>query len=351
MDKKLTIHIGSPKTGSTAIQNFCAANDDCLRRQGICYPRHKRYHVTNNHLYFSHLILKAAPSPGQKQIPVPKRKTEKKITSYLKRVIRETGSCIDVLLSGEEMFYARDVSVLNILRDKFSSIKIVAYLRRQDQFVQSYYSQYFKIGKVSEKLQDHKYLKNDFWLDYYDRIAQWAAVFGRENIIIRPFEKEQFYKNNLFADFLKNTFGLELTDDFIIPERNKSNVRVDNDVYEAIRLINSLGLPRRDIRWMLKRLQDLPSDSSSHNAPHDLLNPQECLEVVNKFGGKNKMLAQEYLGREDGSLFLSPLPDEWSAPSGITTERGVRILLWLLMEVYNRTRLTVRIKRFFNRFL
>ena len=252
------------------------------------------------------------------------------------------------------MFYAKDVSVLKVLRDKFASIKIIAYLRRQDQFIQSYYIQYFKSGKVSEKLQDHEYLNNDFWLDYYGRIAEWAAVFGRENIIVRPFEKKQLYETNLFADFLKNAFGLELTDSFNMPEHKKSNVRVDNDVFEAIRLINSLALPRRDTRWMLKRLQDFPSDSSSHNDPHRLLNPQECLDVVHKFREKNRMLAREYMGRKDGSLFLASLPDpaiDWPASAAITTEKSVRILLWLLMDVYNRTRLTVRIKRFFRRFL
>ncbi len=353
MDRKLTIHIGSPKTGSTAIQNFCAANEDCLRKRGICYPRHKRFHAVDNHLYFSHLVVDFAPPTGQKPLPANRHKTEKKIVSYLKRVIREAESCAEILLSGEEMFYARDVSVLKVLHDMFSSISIVAYLRRQDQFIQSYYLQYFKRGKVSAKLQDHEYLKNDFWLDYYGRVAEWAEIFGREKIVVRPFEKEQFYGSNLFADFLKNTFELELTDEFTVPERKKSNVRVDNDVYEAVRLVNSLGLPHRDIRWMLKRLQEFPSVSSSHHDLHRLLSPQECLDVINKFDPQNRLLAREYLGKEGGAFFLAPLPDpavEWSPSSGLSTEKSMRIVLWLLADVHNRARLAFRLKRFRRRF-
>lgn len=38
MGRRLIIHIGAPKAGSSALQQFFALNADCMRRQGIFYP-------------------------------------------------------------------------------------------------------------------------------------------------------------------------------------------------------------------------------------------------------------------------------------------------------------------------
>ena len=36
--KTLHVHIGTPKTGTTSIQNFCVDNEKLLEMQGYCYP-------------------------------------------------------------------------------------------------------------------------------------------------------------------------------------------------------------------------------------------------------------------------------------------------------------------------
>ena len=36
--KALHIHIGAPKTATTAIQFFCSENAEVLARKGFCYP-------------------------------------------------------------------------------------------------------------------------------------------------------------------------------------------------------------------------------------------------------------------------------------------------------------------------
>jgi len=36
--KTLYFHIGSPKTGTTSIQSFCADHRDILEEKGLCYP-------------------------------------------------------------------------------------------------------------------------------------------------------------------------------------------------------------------------------------------------------------------------------------------------------------------------
>ena len=36
--KTLYVHIGSPKTASTALQFFCVDNSEVLNQKGYCYP-------------------------------------------------------------------------------------------------------------------------------------------------------------------------------------------------------------------------------------------------------------------------------------------------------------------------
>lgn len=38
MKKTLYVHVGTTKTGTTAIQSFCIDNDEVLHRKGYCYP-------------------------------------------------------------------------------------------------------------------------------------------------------------------------------------------------------------------------------------------------------------------------------------------------------------------------
>lgn len=353
-DKILYIHIGSPKTGSTAIQNFCALNENWLRKNGVCYPKYKRFTLVNNHLDFSQWIVKAGESMHKKNSSAIKWKTQKKIKSYCLKLINEAKNCDSILLSGEEIFYAHDISVLKGLRNLFSKVKIIVYLRRQDQFVQSFYMQFFKKGKTQDKLQQHEYLTNEFWLDYYARVEAWAGLFGKENIIIRPFEKKQFHKANLLADFLHHGIGLKLTDSCAIPEPDRSNVRVDMDTIETVRLLNNLSIPRRQVRGILKRLQKFPTSRTNPDKLHSLLSPKESLDIIKRFDKGNMNIAKEYLGRENGMLFKDPLPDpiaQWTPYPGLTAEKTMQILLWLIAERKQGSNTKFKIKRIINRIL
>lgn len=39
MDKVVYLHIGTPKTGSSAIQFFCGNNRKLLKEKGVAYPK------------------------------------------------------------------------------------------------------------------------------------------------------------------------------------------------------------------------------------------------------------------------------------------------------------------------
>ena len=77
------------------------------------------------------------------------------------------------------------------------NIKIIVYLRRQDDFLLSWYNQIIKHNITSkntltwEEYFDNynKYIK----LDYFNCLKKLEHIFGKENIIARRFDKNYFH--------------------------------------------------------------------------------------------------------------------------------------------------------------
>jgi len=84
-------------------------------------------------------------------------------------------------------------------------VKIICYLRRQDQWLESYYHQIVK-SEVTERSRMPinefvEYQEKNGMLDYFGVLSDLANEFGTENIHIKPFEKEQWLNSNIIDDF------------------------------------------------------------------------------------------------------------------------------------------------------
>ncbi|EIX7824910.1 hypothetical protein MK959_001435 [Campylobacter coli] len=51
----------------------------------------------------------------------------------------------------------------------------------------------------------------------------WGEVFGKENLIVRLFDKNEFYQGDLLKDFI-HSIGLEWDDEFIIPPKQNESL-------------------------------------------------------------------------------------------------------------------------------
>ena len=88
-----------------------------------------------------------------------------------------------VILSSESFVKIKDVSVIGAALQN-SRVKIICYLRRQDDLKQSIYNQSVKVGFSEEVIAHDKYP-----LDYYSLLEKWSAAFGRDNVIVRVYSK------------------------------------------------------------------------------------------------------------------------------------------------------------------
>ena len=204
--KQAIIHIGTEKTGSSTLQYFLAGHRDVLlETHGVLYPKSIGI---NNH---QRLCLFAAPnSPRTKRMRLRFNLTDdKSFIDYKKELLESlkdeiSKNRLDKLLISSEHLSSRlsGVEEISKLKDLFNElqfqVKIIIYFRRQDELIPSELSTSLKVGNPVHLDP----LKHNFWYNYYSLASSWSEVFGKENIICKPFEISGMVNNNLIDDFL-----------------------------------------------------------------------------------------------------------------------------------------------------
>lgn len=203
----LILHIGSPKTGTTALQQFLHSNADALRKAGVNYMTAARTHIAHN--------------------PLAQAVPQGKAAELVAQIVEEYDANPDMthVVSSEIMFR---VVVANGLRGLFPdhiarNTKVICYLRRQDRYAEVLYKQLAKNALVPNDRTSFlagqiKKLAFTNFLDVY------AEMFGTENIRIKPFDRKAFKDGDIVADFAEDMLGLSDLSAFDRPTReaNKS---------------------------------------------------------------------------------------------------------------------------------
>lgn len=251
------LHIGMPKTGTTSLQKFLFDNREKLLEKGYLYPisgtkitsprRPQRYsHNKLAHELGRTLIQKT----DQKGNWVSKCSTWEECKREI-NTIKPT----NVIISAEDftkpqVIYNSDIITLTKKKLEEYDTKIVIYLRRQDEFLKSFYC--FLIPSVLRTDIKEFILEWKHLTDYYKTIELWKDVFGVENIIVRVFEKEQMVNCNLYEDFFAtinpnsyNKMDLEFT------QGSRKNLSVYSG--KAIKLINLIDKMSRKIPFKAKQ--------------------------------------------------------------------------------------------------
>jgi len=170
--KKLILHIGQSKTGTTSFQSFCFKHRKKLLAEGTLYPEAG--------LQFTHHRCLARHYKGEQR--------DDALVHRLKREIAST-HCERVLISCES-FEDLGVRQAQELLDDFSDmdVSIVCILRNRLDWVQSMYAEYVKKAWFSGSFSQFiGYRKVHPQLD---RVLNWkAGLSRRENQIIRHMHK------------------------------------------------------------------------------------------------------------------------------------------------------------------
>jgi len=324
MKKTIYVHIGSHKTGTTALQSFFSLNRDILKKNGYLYPGIWKAH---------HSIVRELRDMNHVNHDAFQRSKLRKILNEI-----ENTRCQTIVISSEAFFqFGCGIQLKKKIEQVLGNsvdIKILCYCRRQDHLLQSVYQQIIKSPSknpqkmpISAFVMDTNYLKK--W-DYFQKLKEWEEVFGREAIIIRVYEKNQFYQNDLVRDFL-HTIGLEFTSSYQIPTEKQSNIGLEPDAIELLRIVNVTIDDPKIKKYILNLIQDM--NEKRIGETYSILSPRERVNIIRFFEESNQSIARKYLGREDGKLFLESLPDPdepWEPYEGLTIEKIVPVFIRMM---------------------
>lgn len=182
------LHIGTVKTGSTAIQSFMEANAERLAAQGILYPASAR-NGRHKHFFLKHELRRSRGEGGQEWAAM---RSELAASPHPKALISDEGFAL---------LEASDVAHIHRLLGP-GETTIVVYLRDYASWLPSLYAEYTKNGR--NLLDFDAYFEQVMAQPSQAQvIAHWAAVFGWERICVRLFAPEQLVNGDAVDDLLQ----------------------------------------------------------------------------------------------------------------------------------------------------
>lgn len=308
--KTLHIHIGTPKTATTAIQKFCADNNPVLNRKGYCYPDFSFDYgrvgkARNGHFLIGFLY----DEDGNRCVD----KEMQRISEVMQKIEELFLTYDHVILSDEDIWRFMDEDrtdlwkILKAEADRVGyQVHMIVYFRRQDQFLTSNWNQNVKgrIGTLCEELFDDflEKVDKDVRLNYYEKLERVAAVIGKENITVRRFDKSKFVNGSIHSDFL-SVIGLAMTDEYQIT-KGIWNLSLYGNTHEIKRAVNSLpalGDPGAQ-KFIKNRLMEF-SNVSSKQYPCEMFSKEEAEAFLKNYEEGNRKVAEEYLHEPGGELF------------------------------------------------
>lgn len=344
---EVILHIGSHKTGSSALQSSLHVNKSLLRSKGIYYGNYHELWKMHHNLAFGlfkealeeELISFQQTNYYFSQIADNSRSVIERITSDI-----ETAKEYDkILISSEGLFgpgnffafhsgirlnekqqHNINEYVIAKLKQLLSGfdVRVVGYLRRQDLILESFYNQYCKGPDPGDILPlptfEQYYSKRPVVMNYYDELSSWAKYFGKENIIVRPYEKRQLPRGVVY-DFYINILGFSENEYIELEsiDENEGNSRINRDVLEFKRLLQINGL---DVEFL--RTSNVLGDTHKNQS---FLNPDQRNKIIDECKESNEKVAKEFLDRKDGLLFHEVEIKKMDVYEGLTLEKSIEI--------------------------
>lgn len=324
---KLYLHIGQPKTGTSAIQAFLNYNREILlKKYRVLYPRYE-------------------PDYGEglqhNQIEIFEKARN---TSDYSACTQMLGSWVSYcsknqlksLVISNEAFFSWDKwpKILFELTEFLDvEVIVIVYLRRQDKWIESAWKQWgHKKGDFSS-IQEFITKRRFNW---NRRIGLWLDYFPKDHILLRPYEECQIGPD-VVLDFLK-LLNVNSQERFITPPATNENINTGfhRDIVEILRACRNLIVNEDDhtlIDFMFKVLPPLfkkrPMDD------YGILSPQERQALLSEYENSNLRLAQNFFGPERTALFFEPVPDineHWDPQNGLTIDKAIPVLLSIMLH-------------------
>ena len=311
--KTLHVHIGTPKTATTAIQHFCKENAKILAEKGFCYPIFPFRYPENSDAHNGRFLwAKLFDENGVRD----RKQEEINFRKGMEIVKRLFETYNDIIVSDESIWRAMDSEkkdFWNVLEQEAKengfSLHAIVYLRRQDKYYLSHWNQQVKKHRLEEPFDVYIGKRTGrLRLDYYWKLERMASVIGKECITVRRYDRETFQGGSIYSDFL-SVFGLELTEEYTMAQEIR-NIGLYGNTHEIKRILNSLSLMQdeKQQKYFLKLLQEC-SEISKKRYPCAMMSKDEISKFLEAHRAGNEKIAEEYLHETGTELFDYAIED------------------------------------------
>lgn len=304
---RVWLHIGAPKSGTSALQRYLNDNAEAVARDGLTYVTPKGKKSAND--------LAVAINRGRDSLGP--------LGADLSAGIEGAGTGQAIISS--EMFYgvAPDAILGAVPALAGRDLRVVVYLRRQDRYLESKYIQKSKNGRFKGDM--NRYLKKfgGSGADYADELAAWEATPG-VTVVPRICEPARLTGGSTVSDMLALA-GLPAPD----PEAAaaaRENASPSAVRLELMRLMAEAG--GFDVKKIQRNLAS--AHPPAPGAKARIFGRAERLAVLDRYAPGNETLRARYFPDQAHLFDMSDLDDAPEAPDAAFTEEQrteIRLLL------------------------
>lgn len=321
--KRLFLHIGAPRTGSSALQLWLRSNRSLLIKNRILYPQ----------IMGESFVAAMAPAwprdIAQQRLGIagPRRALQlrRDVSAALVREVEEAQPEV-IIVSAEQFFDRLDKRAVrrnlqSILAPMAQEIRVLVYLRRQDEAIYSRHWNSARLGRGGDFVTPGRALPE---YDYERRLRPWARMFGRDSIIVKPFERPRLTGGSVVADVL-GIMGCDPVLAVDNPDRNSSldlvraefMQRISTHIGNADQVENF----RDDLNWAIDRIVA--------DWPKPVLPARDARMIVDLYSEANARLSAVW--GDGGEFFDQNVTDQPAADTALGTADVIEIAaqLWI----------------------
>lgn len=316
--KKCILHIGTEKTGTTAIQEYLRSNRSELQKRGVYHP----VAADTEHSSQWEFVAIVHHAPWNQDTGRELGITDKVSQDAFRDQLRETldqefqaAENADTLVISSEHFQSRlyldrEISALkDFLEPWVETFEIVVYFRRQDELALSLLSTRLKSSAQVTLDNILKTLNSAPKYYAYDEIyARWAKAFGDEAMRPRIYDPEHWPEDGLVADFCVATGIPKLSS---VP--NRQNRSLNRQGFQFIHALNHLYPNPPGDRSDEKRAELVRRVGQLFAGKYYPLSQHQAISFYRQFDKANERLRGMAFPEKDAPLFsedFSQYPEE-----------------------------------------
>lgn len=322
--KTIYIHIGFMKTGTTAIQSFLTESSSFLTKNNFCFPEINKKAM--NYLGFS--LLDEVPPYVHHKLDL----NREELYGILKKEINKSKE-ENIIISTEayslistKYFLGDEAPFLlkDLLNEKHFNFKIIASLRRQDEYLISQYNQHIKTHNFYDLFHGdiNKFYKDKIELFDFNRIIKrWEKAFGKDNIMLYVYNKER----NSVVDFIKLLNIKDEKIDTIV--KRETNMKMSEKGLQFMNIANKFEVIKRTAKQN-SLLVDLIEKEISDKSMKASLSKDLSNRIIDDFNSGNIEISDSYFnGNYEWfeSKTCDDLNQEENWVNGLTIEDAVKI--------------------------